>query len=345
MAGQSAAPLPDRRAPGFGGAFFDLAPLHEFLRREHGWTRADLERNQLPARAPLDDAGARAHARFWGTIAEAARRLEGAGILPVTIKSLRTYPFWDSNADLLIPAGSRPRVLEALYAGAWVPPSRASRVEQALVERAKLKLPSTDPELLPVHLYEGISWRYQADIGLLTGAGNTASRLVPVPAAVFAGTRVEAAPPTVLVPDDGTELVLQAAHAAYENFRLSLGEAVHLHLLRRSPGAWERARGIARAHGCAVALDEVVALCEAFVAGELGWNPAAFPLQIPLAVLARCYRERASFLLGRRRVGSAAVEIGGFAWMFPVIRAVRRVRRARAARAADAVPRAAGAAP
>jgi hypothetical protein len=338
----SVAPLLGGRAPELGGVFHDLAPLHRFLEREHGWTAADLARNQLPARAPLDEAGARAHARFWGTIALAARRLEGAGILPVTIKSLRTYAFWDSNADLLIPAGSRARALQALYAGPWVAPSRRSRLEQALVERAKIKLPSQDPEYRPVHLYEGISWRYQADIGLLTGAEHTASRLVPVPAAVFAGTRDQADPPVVRVPDDATELVLQAAHAAYENFRLSLGEAVHLHLLRRVPGVWERAQGIARVHGCAVALDEVMALCEGWVAGELGWNPAAFPLQIPLPTLARCYRERAAFLLGRRRVGSAAVEIGGFAWVFPVIRAVRRVRRARAGRA---VPRAAGVAP
>lgn len=345
MAGRSVAALLDRRAPEYHGAFYDLAPLQTFLREEHGWTPADLARNQFPAPAPLDGAGARAHARFWGTIAEAARRLEGAGILPITIKSLRTYAFWDSNTDLLIPAGSRARVLEALYAGPWVPPSRASRVEQALVERAKIKLPSADPELLPVHLYEGISWRYQADIGLLTGADHTASRLVPVPAALYAGTRVEADPPVVRVPDDATELVLQAAHAAYENFRLSLGEAVHLHLLRRTPGVWERAREIADVHGCAVALREVADIAERMVAGELGWRPAAFPLQIPLAVLARCYRERAAFLLGRRRVGSAAVEIGGFAWVFPVIRAVRRVRRARADRAARARPAAAGVSP
>ncbi|HEU0012252.1 MAG TPA: hypothetical protein VFQ45_01140 [Longimicrobium sp.] len=333
MSVASAAARVTERVPGYGGAFWDITPLQDFLAGEHGWSDADLARNQVGMRTPLRGEDAAALARFWRTIAEAARRLDAAGILPITIKSLRTYAFWDSNADLLIPPGSRPAVLAALYAGAWVPPSRASRVEQALVERAKIKLPSRDPELLSAHLYEGVSWRYQADIGLLPGDREAAaSRLVRVDPALF-GAGDDASAPAVWVPDDATELVLQAAHAVFENFRLSVGEALHFHLLRRVPGAWERAQEIAAEHGCTAALREVAALCEAALEGRLGWAPAAWPAQMPLRVLGRCYADRLRYLGGRRRLGSAAVEIGGFAAVYPLITAVRRRRLRRRLRA------------
>lgn len=324
--------LLERCAAQRDGRFADIRPLTDAL-RARGWTDERLAKNDLaePRRVPGRDYD---YARFWATVARLASELSSLDLPPIFIKCVREYRYCDSNVDVLVPRRQLRRVAEHLYRSDWRAPAPWDTFEQLLIERDKLKLPATRPGLIAAHLYGGVSWRYQSDIGLLRhdGVQPNPRHLVSVPLARYVEPAAAAVPGDLQIwlPGDAAEFVLQAAHVAFENYRLTVGEAVHFQLLRRRAAAsWEEARALARRYGCAEALSlidrESLRVCSALP--EL--DPADYPQTLPITSVLPPLGERGRLLSGERRNLAALSEVATASAVYLGVSAIRKLRRLR----------------
>lgn len=317
--------------PDDSGRYVDISPFIDIL-KARGWSDERLAKNDL-----VDSSGisGRRHnfGQFWRTIAELARELDQFGVAPIVIKSVREYRYSDTNVDILVPRRDLRRVARHLYRSGWAAPEWRDAVEQLLIERAKLKLPSTRTGILAAHLYGGVSWRYQSDIGLLRLDG-----VEPNPDQLTMARIQELAPgvhsipseSSVWVPNMAAELVMQAAHIAFENYRITIGEAVHLQLmLKRSEDAWHEALDIARKIGCEPALHLVAKQSRNVIQGLELASSADFPMTLQLRELMPAWRERALYLLRRGRILSAVNEFGTTIAVYTAVSLIRRWRRSR----------------
>jgi hypothetical protein len=297
------------------------APLRAL--RAAGWSQERLDKNDLRDGEAAD---AR-YDRFWATMARLQNVLGGpSGVDPIFIKSVREYPYSDGNVDVVIPKGALREVEDRLAREQWVRPTFASRVEQRAMERGKLKMQSSDPSLLAAHLYEGVSWRYQPDIGLLR-AGTRSEVLRTVAVRTYA-PRAAQRNVEIWIPADHTELVLQTAHIVFENYRMSLGEAMNLVLLRqRAQHAWPAAEELARQFGCDATLRAGMEHADWMVRHALELVPSRLPMPIPFARLAPAIAERSRWFAGRGDVWNSVLELSTFAAFFPLLRSVRAFRR------------------
>ncbi len=313
------------------GRYADIGPLVDEL-RARGWAEERLVKNDLIE--PKGVAGRKwDHAAFWNTIVQLTGELEGLGLPAIFIKCVREYPYCDSNVDVLVPRRRMREVARQLYRSAWVAPELWDQFEQLLIERAKLKLPSTRPGLITAHLYGGVSWRYQSDIGMLRrdGVAENPDQLqrTAVGDCVPQGTTgVVGRETMVWLPDDASELVLQAAHVAYENFRITVGEALHFRLLvLRVPEALEAARERARENGCESALQLLDDESRRVVDGLLTIDPADYPRTLPRAPLTPAFAERSRLLRGRGETLAAIHESGSMRAVYALVSNIRRFRR------------------
>jgi len=314
------------------GRYADIGPLVERL-RELGWNEERLVKNDLIE--PRGIAGRQwDHGAFWSTIARLADELRQMGLPPIFIKCARDYPYCDSNVDLLVPRRRLREVARRLWASDWLKPELWDAFEQLLIERAKLKLPSRTPGLVTAHLYGGVSWRYQGDIGLLRLDGTQANpehlSQVEVADCVPEGTSIEpsAARTKVWLPSDESEMVMQAAHIAYENFRITIGEALHFRLMvLRAPGALDSARALAEGYGCGCALDLLDNESRRVVDGLLAISPNDYPRTLPAETLLPAFRDRARYLTRRGRRLAAMHERWSMHLVYRLVSVIRKVRR------------------
>ena len=310
------------------GPFVDIDPLLTVL-RSRGWSDERLAKNDLAESAA--GGGAHRFRAFWKTIEQLAVEMETLGLPPIFIKCVREYPYCDFNVDFLVPRTRLRSVARHLYTTHWKAPATWDSIEQLLIERAKLKLQATDNGLLAAHLYGGVSWRYQGDIGLLRKNGEQADpehlRLVPIVEACGfrPSDRIET---RIWLPRAPAEFVMQAAHIAFENFRITVGEAVHFRLLQiRSADAWTEARALARGFGCEAALDLVDRESRRVCASLEQLDPADWPRTLPMADLAPTFRERARLLTGQGRRLAALNEVGTASGVYLLVSLIRRLRR------------------
>lgn len=309
--------------PGPAG-FVDLTRWLTRL-QEHGWTGAHLTRNELPA-----DSSRQAHyEKFWKTIRELAQQFRDLGLPPIFIKCVREYRYSDANVDVLVPSARWRSVIERLCRTHWKLPARADWLEQQLIERAKLKLPAASPDFFAAHLYQAVSWRYQKDIGLLRLHGREPNehqlRRLPLQRFLPDCARPEE---WIYHPNEASELVLQAAHVVFENFRITLGEACHFVLLRERAGsAWEEALVLADRYGCGPALHLVAEESQRILENLEEMDPRDFPFPLPPGGLWRCFRARYRHLWEKGQGWGAMVELGGCTASYAALRLIRRVRR------------------
>jgi len=315
------------------GRYADLGRVVRHL-RERGWSDERLAKNDLalPSGAP----GTREkYETFWRTLERLAAELEAQGLPPIFIKCVREYEYCDSNVDVLVPRARLRSVARHLYRTAWSPPTVWDSVEQLLIERAKLKLPARETGLCAAHLYGGVSWRYQSDMGLLRRDGREADpaqlervaidRIVVSPKAQSGSGSRE-----IWLPSDAAEFVLQAAHVAFENYRITVGEAIHFRLLRERAGeAWEEAQRLGATVGCtsALALIDRESLDTCTRLAEL--RPEDYPRTLPMKVLWPALRERALWHRGQGRPVAAAAELSTAAGVYGLVSNLRRFRRFR----------------
>jgi hypothetical protein len=313
----------------FGRMPYDIASWMKKL-RSFGWTTERLAKNELPVEYLGEHFLPYSHDEFWHTIREMRMTLKATDIPPIFIKCIRSYPYFDSNVDLVVNPSKAVEAIDALCAAHWTRPTGASRIEQALVERRKVKLTSSVPGLLPAHVYGGVSWGYQDDTGLLrTEEGD------PDPAWVarceFAE---ESSRPTrsrdaewILHPFGPGELVIQAAHITSENFRITLGEAVHICGLLQQDGCYERALRLAEGYGFAGAVALVSEASTTILSDVSTLDPRRFPRSLPRARLENCFLERYRHLTRSGGRPTAIIELASSEASLALRRTVRTVRR------------------
>lgn len=313
---------------------FDLVDLTDWLAelRTIGWSSERLAKNDLPVWLIDEAYYPYRFDELWVTAAEIAHHLRILDIEPIILKCLREYPYVDSNVDVLIPRSRWTAVTEQLASGGWVVPSLRERLEQKAFERGKMKLGSGTSNFLAAHLYAAVSWRYLDDLGILRN-GETPLReaLIRHPGNHFAAaSRPE---DWFYLPSPSAELVIQAAHICFENYRITLGEAAHIVLLRhRVPEAWREAVQIAQKVGCSRAL-QLVYDSSVSILTNLGEAKAEnFPKPLAAWSLLRCFAERERSV---RRTGNrvrGALEFAGSVAFFFGVRVIRAIRRRRMGR-------------
>lgn len=308
------------------GPYVDIRPLVSAL-ESRGWSAERLMKNELDSACREEDDR---YPRFVATIAVLDDELRSLGIEPVFIKCFRTYRYSDANIDVLVPRSQLRSVARHLYGSAWRAPEPWDQFEQLLIERAKLKLPSAEAGLLTAHLYGGVSWRYQSDIGLLRRDGERPdpAHLRRVGLARY-GEGVDPAK-EVWIPDGAAELVLQAAHVAFENYRITVGEALNFQLLKlRDPDAWADAVELAPRYGCVRAL-EMMDRESDWICDHLGdLDPRDYPRTLEAPSVLRPVAERTRTLLRGGRYLSALNELGTSVAVYSLVRGIRRIRRLR----------------
>lgn len=208
-----------------------LYQLAQTLMR-NGWCEHDFERNQLLyVYEVLTGRPGRGHIAFrnyWYTVGQLQTLLSSIGMTPIFLKSRRNYPFYDSNVDVLIRREHWNTVVAVLQAEGWALPSKLQQCKQRLIERSKLKLPSCRAGLVAVHLYGAITWRYQSDIGILPMHDGTTKLVELVRLSDACQSICEHSDIEVLMPTPVADLIIHSAHVVYENYRITLGEALYI---------------------------------------------------------------------------------------------------------------------
>lgn len=280
-----------------------------------GWTARDFQRNQLGYAheivAGLDGPGRAAWVVYWRTVAELQRVLVEAGITPIFLKSRRQYPYHDSNVDVLIAAADWEPTQRALTARGWRLPSRAVRLKQRLIERAKLKLPPVREGLLPAHLYGAVTWRYQSDVGFLPPAGEREGWIERVTIGEAAGGDFgDGSADEILMPTAGADLLIHSAQTIFENYRLFYGEALFVRHLRRAmtPARAGAIQTLAEASGAPSVMPAVAALS----ADRARPGGARWPIRVPWSDLLRCWRERAAWRARSGHPIAGGEELAGY---------------------------------
>jgi hypothetical protein len=288
----------------------DVRPLLGELRRA-GWTDDSFKRHGF---AGCEGAHPNAdYTRFWRTTGEIARVMNAAGQIPVIVKSWRVYAFVDGNVDLITPVAEWGRELSRLAADAWVMPSSGSAAKQQLVEPRKLKLPPRREDLLPAHVYAGLRWRYQPAFEMVALSEDA---FFTTSCASILSTSDAWGSATFRSPSLELELVLQALHVFEENYRVSLGECMHIESIARSRTLDAgRVRAIEAQLGVVGASDMLVDGVRAALEDYEAAPNERHLRALPLGEVARYSTQRAQGLARRGSVVGAAVMLASaVAW-------------------------------
>ena len=287
-----------------------------------GWDAERLDKNEL--RAIGCD-------RYWATAERMASVMTTLGHQPVLLKLVRSYEYHDSNVDILVPWRDWSRVVQRFAGAGWEMPTGIDRFEQALVERRKLKLPPRHAGLLPAHLYGGVMWGYQRDTGLLHDASGRLDHR-HLCGVSFADRRLDgSATSAAFHPVGPAELVLQAAHIMGENFRMTLGEALHVSNLARDPQLVQHALRLGERHGLDRAVEVTLGQAWSMVDRWESLDPSACPEALPPASVLASVQARHAALSQRSR-GQAWEETVTVTASYAARRSARFVRKLRRGR-------------
>ena len=247
----------------------------------------------LPDGPALREAPARG-ARVRRRIEEASALLGAEGIEHIVFKCERHYRYYASNVVVIVRPADRPRALHALYTAGY-----RGNVMFKEPDKVMLSLPG-DPT--SVHLHVGVTWNgvpYFDDDALWRRS--TADPLLP------GRFRL----------DGDDELAVNLAHNLFENYEVSLGDALYF---RRALGTAPGPTGLdlhARPNGwlggLGAALEHARSLAEAWASAEQTGLVAPrlvdFPYRLPRATLARAYGERINANLRAGHLRRAAREV------------------------------------
>jgi hypothetical protein len=293
-----------------------------------GWTWRDFRANHMehvahlysgmrmvPLQVPFE--------RYWRTVAKISTILQGEGLFHVILKTRRSYPYSDTNVDVYVKHEDAPSVKEALCGESWRMPSASVLFKQRLIEREKVKLPARQADLVPAHLYMSVSWRYQREVTFLDDA---MIERIPI-SAEAPGLEAEFGSLTVPVPTRNADILLHCAEIVFENYRITLGEALYIAWLIDHVSDSERDEiyGLGRERGALTAMQAVLSRVRAM--DKAGGVETDWPRNLTLRELVASWGERFRTQLRRRRLAAAFEEwlaYAAFASMYRVKRALFR---------------------
>src|SRR5688572_12675935 len=99
----------------------ELVDVTDWLQalRRHGWTTERLAKNELPVESIGESYHEYTYEQFWDTLGELSSAVTEIGLDPIFIKSMREYRYYDSNADVVIPAEAWKRTIAHLSSLHW----------------------------------------------------------------------------------------------------------------------------------------------------------------------------------------------------------------------------------
>jgi hypothetical protein len=243
--------------------------------------------------------------QFLGAQAEASSLLGGSGVEHILFKVDRLYRYYDSNVDVIVRVRDWPEATALL--------ERQGYVGSVMFKEPDKVMFSRPDDAVSLHLHPGVTWNgvpYFDDDALW-------SQSEPDPTvARRRRLRFE------------DELAVNLAHDLFENYEVSLGDALYF---RR---AFERdvalaeleplAKGNGWVHGLRAAFGYVRAIADGWAGAEKNEivppGLLEFPYRIPRAILARAFGERITAGVRDGRIRRAAREL----YAYPAFYALAR---------------------
>lgn len=227
--------------------------------------------------------------KYYRSIKEGKYLLERKNIDHSFFKCVRTYPYYDSNVDIILHADEYGQVIEYLERQGWSRPSQSQRMYQYFVEAGKIKMYRPgDESFMPLHLYRTGSWRgfeyFPADEVIERSKSKDLS--------LDGELRIN-------VPPDSVDFVIHCAHIVFESYRLRLGEVIHLLNLLETTKPDET---LPKRYGWTQTYRMIRETVERIGAQfEANGKLPKFPMWLPLKDLLPCWNERARYHFKERK--------------------------------------------
>jgi len=310
--------------------YYNIDEIINYL-KSLGWSSDDLERNELYSSSFKDAITSPNFVKFWETIDEACTLFHENKFEPLLIKCIRTYPYFDKNVDVIVPKGKWKEFVKLVTGSKWYMPSMASRLDQLLIERGKLKFPSHGEHFMMIHLYKFVSWRYQSDMELLrdNGTDPELNQISKFEANMFSEDVSSKNDSWFYHPNRVSELVVQAAHVVFENYRITLGEVINFQILKRDKEAWDNACELSKEYGCYKALIYIDQLSQNILSDIENLKPSDFPYRMKYSDLSECFQERVDFWKERNNTLTGYKEMLTSKLFFGILQPVRSFRKLR----------------
>lgn len=255
---------------------------------------------------------------YWTAMSELNAIFAAKGVPFATIKSIRSYPYVDSNIDIIVEKRQWRVLSNAVCERTWRKPRIKEFLEQTFVEPYKLKYKALTSDLAAAHFYAGVRWRYVAPFRLDGIGPDLLWRRLPDDYHDLVRSPDDL---NILVPTDEFDIVIQAAHVTIENYRLTIGEMIHIGETLAKPG-FDRARMERIAHHlgltlCVTAINDIAS--RYFDERAEGPFPQK-PLDIPIGVILQSHL-RYGLKTGPLGLARAALSL---TW-YPVMRIGRKM--------------------
>lgn len=170
---------------------------------------------------------------YWTAMSKLNSVFTAKGVQLKTIKSIRSYPYVDSNIDIIVEKRQWRKLSSAVCEQSWRKPRLKEFFEQTLVEPFKLKYKSINNDLAAAHFYAGVRWRYISPFKLDGLDPALLWRSLPGAYREFIQSEGNL---NIMVPTEEFDMVIQAAHVTTENYRLTIGEVIHIRDTLDGPG-------------------------------------------------------------------------------------------------------------
>lgn len=253
----------------------------EALRQEtRTWPKQAVIRQNLQCFLPEFD---QEQAEYWTAVSRLNAIFAAKNVPLKTIKSIRCYPYVDSNIDIIVEKKQWRLLSDAICERSWRKPRLDELLEQTFVEPYKLKYKATAGDLAAAHFYAGVRWRYAAPFRLSGIDPGLLWRRLPED---YRDTVRSPDDLNILVPTDEFDMVIQAAHVTIENYRLTIGEIIHIGSTLAKPG-FDRARmdEIARCLGLTPCVSAINDMASRYFAERADGPFPHKPLDIPISVI------------------------------------------------------------
>jgi hypothetical protein len=222
--------------------------------------------------------------KYWSSMAGLNSIFSSMGTKFRTIKSIRSYPYVDSNIDIIVEKSEWVSLSNQVVQRSWRKPRFKEFLEQTLVEPYKLKYQSVLGDLAAAHFYGGVRWRYVKPFNLKGIDGDHLWHELPEEYRRLVQSPDDG---NILVPTEEFDMVIQAAHVTIENYRLTIGEVFHIRdTLSKPDFNRERMEAIARTLGldyCVAAICNIASCYfDQRTAGPFPQKPIYIPFRVIL---------------------------------------------------------------
>ena len=258
--------------------------LEQIGREVRAWPADSVARQNLQYLLPEFE---KEHREYWTGMHRLSQIFDECGVQFTTIKSIRAYPYVDSNIDIIVSGKDWRRLSAAVTRQTWRKPNLREFLEQTLVEPFKLKYKPIDGVLPAAHFYGGVRWRYATPFRLDRVNPDWLWRPLPEQ---YSDPEHPGASSKIFVPTEEFDVVIQVAHVTIENYRLTIGELVHIsETLAKPEFNLARTQAIAKALGLSYCLKAVCDLATSQFAD--GHTPSLDrkPMAIPFSVILKSH--------------------------------------------------------